>query len=493
MPCNKCGEELIYYQTEFSCPKCNGYHTLEKNEGQEYTQRFQELARKRFVDYLRQFDKYQLIFELAYIREQYATDLFASTEYNAIQINVIFDYTFIILELLRFGNEKKKGQNITDEKLKELLRATEMVINVETAHSKVKAGRSTVVLKQRCDLNKLTLRNISEHIRICENEGYFKISETYRKRGILTTEEGLKMRDQIREETGRYDRTYRDFTSEEFISDCYEIIEMLFGALVRSKFYAEVFDIRNFSNVFKDPSELMKLVWLFPKNLNTNTTVSRNTFIMKSQNLLKINKNKLTRNLISSQKNHIFPLFIEVKTKTDKYIIISQKFAFFIYAILHAIITKNMFDQETSKRALHFESQEVKEEFEKNGYSYKYNFLTKEFQIDGLAVRGDICYVVECKAYAFHTLIEEEKREIEMRRDIKGIIDGFEYTTKNQVTTERKIVGLPEKVKYVNDNKKSLGLYGVRRVSGLIILRDPPLEPDYKGVKIISKDQIPYL
>jgi len=65
MTCKVCGSTLIYYENNFICPNCNGFHILEKKLGATYTQRFRELTRDRFIDYLVDFDKYQLIFESA--------------------------------------------------------------------------------------------------------------------------------------------------------------------------------------------------------------------------------------------------------------------------------------------------------------------------------------------------------------------------------------------------------------------------------------------
>lgn len=194
--------------------------------------------------------------------------------------------------------------------------------------------------------------------------------------------------------------------------------------------------------------------------------------------------------MVSNKANNIFPLFIEIKAGSHNQIIISHRFAYVVYTILHAIITKDLFDRETERLSLKFETQDVKDEFEKQGFSYTPNIQDKKLQIDGIAKKEKTCYVVECKSYSFPSLIEEEIRELQKIRDLKGIIDGVKYTTKNKVTIKEEIVSLHEKIKFVEDNKISLGINKVQKIGGLIIVRDYPPISEYKNIKILSINEI---
>lgn len=490
LPCEVCNTTLIYYLDEYQCPKCNGIQVLQKDGAIKYAEKLEKLTRKRFLDYLRDFDKYELIYELTQKREDYVTSILFSNQYEAIKLGIIFNSTFIISEVIKFGKERKDKSRlkINEQNIQEVLQTGGYVIDMETALAKVKAGRANVILLKQCDLSILSLRNSKEYVRIYDNETYAWITDLYRSNSIFSEAEAERI---ISQEGEKFSEpTYRKFTSSEFISSCYEIIAAEYGPLVRSRFYSEIFDIRNFQQVLTDPTELMRLVWKFPKVRGTQTIVTLDKFLSEAQNLLHLNRHKIKKNLVTNKDNDIFPLFIEMKAIPHNNVIISHRFAYVVYTILHAIITKDLFNRETERLSLKFETQDVKLEFEKQGFTYKHDLLERKLQIDGIAVKDTICYVVECKSYSFSTLIEEEIRELQKTRDLKGIIDGKKYTTKNNVTVEEDIVSLPEKVKFVENNKLSLGLSKVKSVVGIIVVRDYTPISIYKDIKIISIREI---
>jgi hypothetical protein len=239
------------------CPKCNDLKILDKIEGSKYSQKLQEFVRKQFLDGLKESNKYDLINVIALERENYSNILLLSRQYNSISLNIIFNFTFIISELINFGKEIKNGRKINEESIKQIFEASEKIVEVEMAHVRVKAGYSSVILLKNCPLDQVNMSESNKDFNICENENYGNIRKSYKINRIFTEREAKRIVEETRNKLGKYETDYEDFTAEEFISSCYEIIISLYGGLIRSGLHAEVFDIRNFKEIFKDPAELM--------------------------------------------------------------------------------------------------------------------------------------------------------------------------------------------------------------------------------------------
>lgn len=86
------------------------------------------------------------------------------------------------------------------------------------------------------------------------------------------------------------------------------------------------------------------------------------------------------------------PLFLRLENS----VLISSHFAEFFTYVLHALLDKDIFDNEVEKRSRLFKSNIVKEEFEKQGFRYPPNQGVKnKMQIDGIAISNSIVYVIE--------------------------------------------------------------------------------------------------
>ena len=235
MPCSVCKSIMIYDNTKKICPKCDGLKIVTKEEGCKYSKKLQEYIRKRYIDYLRKFDKFELIHAIVLERENYSNSLLLSKIYNTVSIDKLFNLTFVISELYKYGFESKRGKRITDQVIKECFEITDNVVEVEVEHAKVKAGNSTVVLLEDRDADEIDTSKISSYFRIYENENYDNIRLIYKNNNIFTNTEAEKIKEETRKRTGEYEIEYRDFTAEEFISTCFEFIAPLYGALIRIK------------------------------------------------------------------------------------------------------------------------------------------------------------------------------------------------------------------------------------------------------------------
>jgi len=90
---------------------------------------------------------------------------------------------------------------------------------------------------------------------------------------------------------------------------------------------------------------------------------------------------------------------------------------------------------------------------------------------------------------------EHKNKHKYLERDLKGIVDGFEYTTKKGRLTSKRIPSLIEKIHYARENMQSEGFdpSEFRTVQGVIVIEDFPPISGYKGVKIIGLQDVPSL
>jgi hypothetical protein len=153
-----------------------------------------------------------------------------------------------------------------------------------------------------------------------------------------------------------------------------------------------------------------------------------------------------------------------------------------------------LFDAETEKRSKAFERERVKNEFERLGYTYLTNVVDKRnstLEIDGIALKNDRCYVVECKGWRLPHLVDELNKKNQTIRDLIGIVKGEKYPiSKNGKMTTKKVTSLLDKMQFVSDNLSLWDLKSQIKIEGLIVLVDYLPISEYEGIKIISVDQI---
>ena len=103
---------------------------------------------------------------------------------------------------------------------------------------------------------------------------------------------------------------------------------------------------------------------------NTQTISPTEEFILRAQTFFGISHEEVKKILLFDEVNSsIFPLFVRLKNPTlGDVVIISHRFSYFIYTILHAILKRDLFDEETEKRSKVFEKDRVKNEFERLGH-----------------------------------------------------------------------------------------------------------------------------
>lgn len=400
----------------------------------------------------------------------------------------------------RFRNTAGKIPTTQDD-LSSLVNTVEKLIDMAAEHLKLKSCYNSMLYLEKFDENKLHVDQLLNNLRIVENEKYSTVRKTFATHDIFTDKEAEDRIQQYRNESDSIiedQQQSKTFTPEQFVSTNYGILNSIYVGLLRNQVHSETFDLRSYAEIFDDPGRLMEFVNTFAfQGGDTQTISPTEVFILRAQTFFKISREKVKKILLFDEDNSsIFPLFVRLKNQTlGDVVIISHRFSYFVYTILHAILRRDLFDVETEKRSEIFEKERVKNEFERLGYIYLTNVVDKRkstLEIDGIALKNDRCCVVECKGWRLPHLVDELDKKNQTIRDLIGIIKGEKYSmTKNGKMTTKKITSLLDKMQFVNDN---LSLWGMKRgqikIECLIVLVDYPPISQYGGVKIISVDQI---
>ena len=112
-------------------------------------------------------------------------------------------------------------------------------------------------------------------------------------------------------------------------------------------------------------------------------------------------------------------------------------------------------------------------------------------EIDGIATKNKKCYIIECKNPRLPPLVESSEARQIMARDLRGIIDGLKRTTKKGRRIVKKIPSLSDKVEFVKNNFKSIGLpKNLNSFEGVVITADFPVLDTYKNCKFCNGENI---
>lgn len=159
--------------------------------------------------------------------------------------------------------------------------------------------------------------------------------------------------------------------------------------------------------------------------------------------------------------------------------------------MLHAILDRDIFDKEVEKSSRLFEPSIVKEEFKKQGFKYLLNQgIKNKMQIDGIAISNSKVYVIEVKRWKAKDLIEDAYTREILEEEIRNAIDGLGFTRSSG--SIRKKVSLHQKVQWVKNQRKRLGISVRANIVGMLVINGEPAISEYKGCIIRCVDDFEY-
>lgn len=486
MPCDTCNSRLVYYANALICPKCNNMKLVDSLTASILSCKRVHIFRKLWNIELEKIHKDSLMLHVVVHRENLARKFFR--EYSVIELGRFFSDTLFLKKIQKFGNPE--GKIIIDDvkKSEPIIKLFNELSKIETDDSLIKSGYAVMQFKEEFTLDSITDERVLDNFLILQTEEYINLTKSYENYGLFSEKDGQKQIEKHQEEFNEVTKKEikpKKYTPKEFIEKNYDTISSLYVGLIRNEIYSEVFDLREFVPLLDKPSKIMEFINQYRYDSRGISECPTTQFLIDCKKFFSLPLNKIKKIfLLDDQNKDSFPLFVRIKAEGKDFVIISHTFTIFIYILLYVLIPPGLFKNETSRRGKKFE-RKVQNKFEKLGYSYLPNYKDKlknhTLEIDGIATKDKVCYIVECKNPRLPPLVESfEARQI-MTTDLKGIIDGMKRTTKNNERIVKKIPSLPEKVEFVKKNLQLIGLQkDIESFQGVVITSDYPMLNSYK-------------
>lgn len=478
MPCPKCQSLIVKYGKFNICPRCENVKLMNRNKAvaQLWVNDFE--IESKFSAILRtNLDKSSLLIKLNWQRELFSRGFFK--QYQGIDTNEFLSSNLLILRTMKEPYFKGK-KDINELEITAIVDAFKRIIEAKESRLLLVNGMGEAL-------------ELYDKIKVLYNENYFPILRTYEDNDIL---EKSKANEKIKENLPTLLSIMREkpraedgYSPKAFIKKHYSVINQFYCCFLRNGVFDEVFGLLDkHKQLNVPPQKIMMLVNSYPYEEGKLYHTALSEFIVRAKHYLAIDEQQIKQNLIFSERNtQNFPIFLLVNGR----IYISHRSTFLIYVLLHAIVYKDLFDDETENQSKAFEKTEVKSAFERIGWKYLNNKTDKKLsslEIDGLATCGRRMIIVECKGWKLRPFYEYQKRQSQLVRDIKGVVDGEKYTA----LKSKKISSLLMKIEFV---KKNMGIWGLNKndfdeIEGLIVLRNFPPITEYKGIHVTSVKEI---
>lgn len=311
------------------------------------------------------------------------------------------------------------------------------------------------------------------------------IVPSLREKGLYPSDEAkhkyTKMKDQYEKDVKEAMKTPPPQTIPEFLEENLDTIQEFRSIFAK---HEQWFKILN-TDLPIENLDLSPLLSLF--NSTTIPNICKIEEFHSKMKELGFDLKILNKIMISQESLDNLPFIIQID---DERIIFSKRNIYFLllYYGAHSKHGKVELEKYFQKDGDDFEKLIVPNIFKQLNLS-PFHHKTKSLEIDLIVPLKTHILIVEVKRWDFKPFFSHRKMINYIVRDLRGVVDGIKYTTKDGVLTEQKRVPIEEKVRYVYDNRKSLSLPLVT-VSGLVITRfHPPIE-EYKACHFISYEKI---
>jgi hypothetical protein len=476
MPCLTCGALAIQFGAYTICPKCNKVPLLKREEAILRLFQNEKAIESQVYQIMRnRLDKTDLLLKLLWVREAYCRSFWE--KYQTFDTNKFLSSNLLISRITKDNSFTGKYRG-TKKDVEKLADGFKKIIESKENRLLLIHG-----LGEPFELH--------EKIRILFNERYFPILKTYEDNDIWQSHKANKKIDEyskLLDSEVKNSQKEENYSPKRFIEEFYPTIHQFYCCFLRNEIFKEVFGSLNNYKADLNPRTLLNFVNSYPFIEGALFHTSLSEFITRAKKYFGFTQKRIKEVLLFNRENTSpLPIFLEINGR----VYISHKTTLFFYILLHAVIYKDLFDQETVKRSKEFEKREVKEAFQKIGWKYIANVKDKKnrrFEIDGIAFSKKQIVIIECKAWKLRPFYEYQTFQSYLIRDIKGIIDGKKYTNK----TPKKIPSLIEKIKYIKANMPSLGLDITKFdiIEGIVVLRDFPPISEYKGIHVLGIKEI---
>lgn len=486
MPCNICKSLLLYVEDELTCPKCEKLAVVPYEDSIKIANHFINIFRQLFDNEIKKYHKLHIITNAFWAREKQIRKFYE--KYSTLDLARLVSSSLLIRRVIQMDGFQEK-ETIDDGKIQSIIDTYSLLIKFEEDKSKLQAKNWNMLQFVPYDINHLEKLPLKDSIVVCPNENYDRIMNAFAKHGIMSekvAEEKMKefSKDFIKPVPG----SKKSYTSKETIHRFYELISMFYVGFFRSRVYTEAFGLPD-EKIMIDPIGLKKLISLYPIHPEGVSSVNLNEFQGIVLSRFGGKYKQFFENFVMSEDNiSATPLFL----KFNDIVLLSQAFTELYSYVLHAIINKDDFNDETIRRSKIYESQIVKENFEKNNFYYIPNHVVKnKMEIDGIAISNSLVYVIEVKGWGSKRLLEEQTSKKILEKEIRNAIDGLHVDVKSG--KKRKRVSLPRKVSWLTANKNRFNISESAQIVGLLVINEPPPLSEYNGCKVMFVDDFEFI
>jgi hypothetical protein len=431
-----------------------------------------------FFDEIKKFNKTHLLTNIFWQREKQIREIYK--EYSLIDLARLASCN-LLLRRIMLSNDFELKEEINEDKINKIIETYKNVVQFEEDKQRLQAGTYTMIALVKYDTDHLERLPLVNSILVCPNESYERIMRSFAKHNIFSEKTGEeKMKEWKPQFVSPVHGSKKSPNSRETIKRFYELITNFYVAFFRNKVYFEAFKLDELEEINIDPFDLKIFAtsYLVHDNIQSCTKFQdfRNGLILHFKGKF---KNIMKYFVLSEENPTAFPFFLKI----DDFIFISQAFTEFFSYPLHAVLNRDIFDEETEIRSKAFEQKIVKDEFEKKGYHYRENYIVKnKMEIDGIAISNSEVFVIEVKGWKSRRFIEEKTTKEQLDRDIKNAIDGI-HISHNTGKIKQK-VPLSKKVEWVIKNKQLLKINPSVHITGLLVINEQPTILEYKNCKV---------
>lgn len=491
-----CDSELLFKGDSPICPKCSGLKILPKETALKIVQKQIDWFDKGFYDVLKTFQKDRLIVWLLGEREKFSTAFFVDKP--VIQLDSFLAMNVLIKRTMKEGNDLGKKE-ADEENTKQLIYLFSSFVRVAERYHMINEGFGVYIYEEEFEIDDLNMKTLMSNFKIFYNHEWQDILKTFSNNLIMGESEGDEYFEKYREEYEKVKNTPPDpqqLSPEETISKLFFTFQSFFVALTKNKLFAEEFNLTQLKESNLSPEKLSKILKSFDQQTGLMSMRSKNGFMKTIKEIFRGYREQLIfKKLVFSEGNQgVFPLFVQIGDN----ILTSPYFMSLLSVYYYPIYHKTLFDNEIRKRGDFFEKEEVPKKFESEGFTTRPSFKDRKnatLEIDGLAWKSDTLFVIECKVWDIKSYFEHKRIHLYRERDLKGIIDGKEYSSKKGDIVSKDKPSLPKKVDFVKENLEKLcpDHKQIKKIQGIIIIKSQPPIDSYKDIKIIASDEIEHL
>lgn len=497
MPCPKCGLKLLITDVAVestACPRCNGIAVVERDLALRISEDRLSYLHGLFLGYMKRFKKMRLVAHIVWEREKYSRSYFG--DYQGFDLSKFLSYSYLtkILMAERFDGEWDANQLNTAS----LIGQFSNYLHLRTEGIYLKEGFAELVAKASFQEESLTVQDKLSNFKVYFNEDYIPLLRTFANNEIYADQEAELKEAEYREQWERIkgnsnqQATKVNYSPQEMIKNSYTLLHSLQCGLQKNEIYATTFDFSNYEGLIIEPFKIVELANSHPLIDNIITCTPLYNFKEDLKRVFGDKASQVESILLFSESNtETFPLFVLFGDK----VFISHRTAYLVSLLLHPILLKDYYHEETVRRSKELETTRAKEAFEKAGYNWTPNVMDRKkatLQIDGLAGRNETLFVVEVKGWGLTRFYDHRNKHEYLLRDLKGIVDGKKYRMKDDRLLEEDIPSLLEKIDYAKNNMDKHGFDPnvFKVVNGLIVIEDFPPINEYKGVRIIGLQDV---